>query len=63
MLDPRLTSVSLGEDQIARLAIMLTEEPPPETQSVMRIQPRLIERESAAPVRQEDAVASAEYGV
>jgi DNA-binding LacI/PurR family transcriptional regulator len=63
MLDPRLTSVSLGEDQIARLAIMLTREPPPETQSVMRIQPRLIERESAAPAPQKQGVAGEECRV
>lgn len=52
MLDPRLTSVSLGQDQIARMAVMLTGESPPDYQPVMHVRPRLIERESAAPACQ-----------
>lgn len=47
MLDPPLTSISLGEEQIARMAVLLAREVAPEYQQVMRMSPKLVERDSA----------------
>jgi LacI family transcriptional regulator len=47
-LDPMLTSVCLGESQMARLALVLNEEPEPPTPRVIRVDPELVERQSVA---------------
>lgn len=52
MLAPQLTSVSLQEQEMAHLATLLVEETAPGRTTVFRVEPRLIERGSAAPPRE-----------
>lgn len=51
MLAPQLTSMDLREKEMARMAAMLVEQPPPESPVLCKIAPRLIERGSTAPPR------------
>mgnify|MGYP006279701017 CR=1 FL=1 len=51
MLTPQLTSISMGEAKMARLAVTLSKEDPPEETTILRVQPRLVERASTAPAR------------
>jgi GntR family transcriptional regulator of arabinose operon len=48
--DPPLTSVCLGEAELARLALMLNEEPDPGTTRVVRVDPELVVRKSTGVV-------------
>ncbi len=45
-LDPPLTSVCLGEAEMARLALLLNEAEPPEKTRVVRVDPEVMVRES-----------------
>ncbi len=45
-LDPPLTSVCLGESEMARLALLLNEAEPPEKTRVVRVDPEVMVRES-----------------
>ncbi len=45
-VDPQLTSVCMGETQMARLALLLNEEPEPDTARIVRVDPELILRQS-----------------
>ncbi len=47
-LNPPLTTVSLGEDRLAHLALVLASEPMPDEFEVIRVAPKLIERQSTA---------------
>lgn len=47
-LDPPLTSVCLGEAQMARLALLLSEAPPPDRPEIIRVDPELVVRQSTA---------------
>ncbi|MFW6045170.1 MAG: GntR family transcriptional regulator [Planctomycetota bacterium] len=47
MLTPPLTSVSLREDKIARLAVDMSENPPPDAPTVIRLDPQLVKRASS----------------
>ncbi len=47
-VDPPLTSVCLGETEMARLAVTLNAEPEPKTTRIVRVDPELVERHSAA---------------
>lgn len=49
-LDPPLTSVDLGQAQMARLALPLLDEPAPPTPQLLHVVPQLIERHSTGPV-------------
>lgn len=51
-LDPQLCSVSLGEAQMARLALLLNAEPEPDTVRVVRVDPVLVRRRSTGPATQ-----------
>jgi DNA-binding LacI/PurR family transcriptional regulator len=46
-LDPPLTSVCLGEAEMARMALLLNDEPEPERTRVYRVDPELVVRQSA----------------
>ncbi|MFP4026936.1 MAG: substrate-binding domain-containing protein [Candidatus Brocadiia bacterium] len=48
MLEPPLSSMSLGEEEMARMAVLLCEQTAPETTTVVRVAPRLIERSSVS---------------
>lgn len=48
MLDPPLTSVCLGETEMARMALLLNDEPDPVRTRVFRVDPELVERGSTA---------------
>jgi DNA-binding LacI/PurR family transcriptional regulator len=48
-IDPPLTSVCLGEAEMARLALVLNAEPEPPRPRVIRIDPELVLRRSTAP--------------
>ncbi len=50
-IDPPLTSVCLGEDEMARMAILLNEEPEPEETRIVRVDPKLVARRSTARVK------------
>jgi hypothetical protein len=47
-LDPALSSVCLGEAEMARLAILLNVEPAPATARIVRVDPEIVERNSVA---------------
>jgi len=47
-VDPPLTSVCLGEAEMARMAILLNDEPEPERTRVVRVDPELVVRQSVA---------------
>jgi len=48
-LRPALTSVSLEEDEMARLAVLLIREPAPDRMHAVYTSPRLVERDSVRP--------------
>jgi DNA-binding LacI/PurR family transcriptional regulator len=48
-LTPPLSSVSLNEERMAKLAILLADEEMPEMPEVVRVQPHLVERDSVHP--------------
>ena len=48
MLTPQLTSVSMGEAKMARLAVTLSEHERPAETTILRVEPRLVERSSTA---------------
>ncbi len=48
--DPQLTSICLGEAEMARLALVLSEEPEPRRPRIIRVDPELVERKSVAPL-------------
>jgi hypothetical protein len=50
-LAPPLTSVSLGEEELARLAMLLTQEAEMRPETIFRVTPRLVERGSVAVAR------------
>jgi len=43
---PSLTSVSLAEEELARLMVLLSQQPVPATPTELTVTPRLVERES-----------------
>jgi len=47
-VEPQLTSVCLGETQMARLALTLNGEPKPDTARIVRVEPQLVVRKSTA---------------
>ncbi len=49
--DPPLSSVCLGEDEMARMALMLNEEPEPKETRIMRVDPKLVARRSTAQMK------------
>lgn len=49
MVDPPLTSVCLGEAEMARVALVLNAEPEPPRARVIRVEPELVLRRSTAP--------------
>jgi GntR family transcriptional regulator of arabinose operon len=48
MLTPQLTSVSLSEDKMASMAVAVSQLPLPDSPTLVRVAPKLIERRSAA---------------
>ncbi len=47
-VDPPLTSVCLGEAEMARLALLLNDEPEPQNTRIVRVDPELVPRHSVA---------------
>ncbi len=52
-LDPQLTTICLGEVEMARLALLLSGETPPDATRIVRVAPQLVVRESTAERRGE----------